>query len=125
MGIKGWSLRDGILEGEGWRRVILGGLVGGCREVSRAWPSARMQEWGDRGCREPVHVGYWGGGGVSLGYSNIPLGGCAARCLATSWPGPVSPPTLIPPIQQLVLALPPPVSFTYVNDNPQEVIVGE
>ena len=29
MGIKGWSLRDGILEGEGWRGEMLGRLFGG------------------------------------------------------------------------------------------------
>lgn len=34
VGIKGWSLRDGILEGEGWRREMVGGLVGSSREVS-------------------------------------------------------------------------------------------
>lgn len=48
VGIKGWSLRDGILEGEGWSREMLGGLVGsphgGCRvrgtrglEDARRW----------------------------------------------------------------------------------------
>lgn len=51
MGIKGWSLRDGILEGEGWRREMLVGLVGsphgGCRvratreiEDGRRWGPA-------------------------------------------------------------------------------------
>lgn len=41
MGIKGWSLRDGILEGEGWGREMLGGLVGGCREISEPGPQER------------------------------------------------------------------------------------
>lgn len=47
--IKGWSLRDGILEGEGWRREMLDGLVGsphrGCRvRATREIEDARR--WG-------------------------------------------------------------------------------
>lgn len=48
MGIKGWSLRDGILEGEGWGREMLGGLVGGCREISMSL-ALKNAEWGEQG----------------------------------------------------------------------------
>lgn len=63
----------------------------------------------------------------SLGYWDIWEGmQQLSHLLAVSW---TPPPSLnYSPIRQLVLAggiAPLPASFTYVNDNPQEVIVGE
>lgn len=83
-----------------------------------------------KGCRDPVHVGVLGGEGGhwATGTSALP-GGYVAAYFPTSWLRPVSPPTLNPhpqPPDNLFRLCPQlPVSFTYVNDNPQEVIAGE
>lgn len=91
---------------------------------------ARTQSGEMKGCRDPVHVGVLGGEGGhwATGTSALP-GGYVAAYFPTSWLRPVSPPTLNPhpqPPDNLFRLCPQlPVSFTYVNDNPQEVIAGE
>lgn len=98
--------------------------------VSVAWPPVRTR-WGEtREIGDQEVSSCW-----VLGVAGLlehPLGGCAVGCLATSWLCPACPPTLNhpppPPHDQATSSgsVPPPiVSFTYVNDNPQEVIVGE
>ena len=129
MGIKGWSLRDGLLEGEGWRREMLGRLVGGKQWGSPHMALSEDAEWGKQrrermqGDGDPlVNAGVTG----LLEYLPEEL---AVECLAAPWLPLLPPPPALPPSLRTTNSgwwlAPLPVSFTYVNDNPQEVIVGE
>ena len=57
MGIKGWSLRDGILEGEGWGGEMLGRLFGGKQRGSPHMALSEDAEWGDKGERGRREMG--------------------------------------------------------------------